>query len=146
MMKNTIYASFSDPKLAHKAAGALLDRGLREEDLSLIAGQEPLEASKIHLIREAGLVIGGGALARAIADLSRSAKAESATSALMTYLREQGVESEIIAAYDYSITHGGAVLGATLPSGVVDEGYAWEVLSKYVNLHVTSYENRPYVA
>src|SRR2546421_12371956 len=31
-----IYASFSDPHLAEKAAGALLDYGVRTDDLSLI--------------------------------------------------------------------------------------------------------------
>ena len=33
-----IYASFSDPSLAEKAAGALLDYGVRNEDVSLIRG------------------------------------------------------------------------------------------------------------
>jgi uncharacterized membrane protein len=35
-MGNTIYASFNDPGLAEKAAGALLDHGVRPEDISVV--------------------------------------------------------------------------------------------------------------
>jgi len=35
-MTRTLYASFADPSLAEKAAGALLDHGVRAEDISLI--------------------------------------------------------------------------------------------------------------
>src|SRR5438270_11952405 len=38
-MAETLYASFPDPALAEQAAGALLDRGVRSEDLSLIASE-----------------------------------------------------------------------------------------------------------
>jgi uncharacterized membrane protein len=36
-MAQTIYATFPDPSLAEKAAGALLDHGARNEDISLIS-------------------------------------------------------------------------------------------------------------
>jgi hypothetical protein len=36
-MQETLYASFADYRNAEKASGALLDRGLRQEDLSVIA-------------------------------------------------------------------------------------------------------------
>lgn len=48
-MRHTIYASFTDVDLARKAAGALLDKGLEEENLTLIsrhAGDEAGEAEK----------------------------------------------------------------------------------------------------
>ena len=32
-----LYASFADASLAEKAAGALLDYGVRQEDISLVA-------------------------------------------------------------------------------------------------------------
>lgn len=38
-MANTLYASFVDAALAEKAAGALLDHGVRAEDLSLIQNE-----------------------------------------------------------------------------------------------------------
>lgn len=39
-MGNTIYASFNDSSLAEKAAGALLDRGVRAEDLSIVQKED----------------------------------------------------------------------------------------------------------
>lgn len=39
-MGNTIYASFNDPSLAEKAAGALLDHGVRPEDISVVRSQD----------------------------------------------------------------------------------------------------------
>ncbi len=39
-MGNTIYASFNDPALAEKAAGALLDHSVRAEDISVIRSHE----------------------------------------------------------------------------------------------------------
>lgn len=38
-MGNTIYASFADPSLAEKAAGALLDHGVRAEDISVVRSE-----------------------------------------------------------------------------------------------------------
>lgn len=39
-MAQTVYASFPDAALAEKAAGALLDYGVRQEDISLVASGE----------------------------------------------------------------------------------------------------------
>ena len=39
-MSNTIYATFSNPEDAEKAAGALLDHGVRPEDLSVVRRHE----------------------------------------------------------------------------------------------------------
>ena len=39
-MGNTIYAAFQDASLAEKAAGALLDHGVRAEDISIVRGHE----------------------------------------------------------------------------------------------------------
>src|SRR5579862_9126995 len=36
-MTDTIYASFADAALAEKAAGALLDRGAKNEDISIVS-------------------------------------------------------------------------------------------------------------
>jgi hypothetical protein len=153
-MKNTIYASFSDPKLAEKAAGALVDHGLKEEDLSLIEGHgmrlaernwSLLVGATALLVPGVGLVVGGGELACAILRLASTVEMEPTAAALTGYLKDQGIESQTVAAYEHTVISGGAVLGATLPSGTVDEGKAWEILSKFSGLHVTSYLNRPYL-
>src|SRR4051812_39165893 len=39
-MADTLYASFADPSLAEQAAGALLDHGVKNEDISLVAGEQ----------------------------------------------------------------------------------------------------------
>jgi len=41
-MGNTIYASFIDASLAEKAAGALLDHGVRAEDISVVRGHNDI--------------------------------------------------------------------------------------------------------
>jgi hypothetical protein len=40
-MAQTLYASFNDPSLAEKAAGALLDHGCKDEDISIVS-REPV--------------------------------------------------------------------------------------------------------
>jgi len=235
-MRNTIFASFNDPKMAEKAAGALLDHGLHAEDLSIVqshkwrhlateeiapsempptvyivpnaggmatgvspfglmplvatvdeevvaeketdelpnleemakhglstttpqdagagalqgtawgAGVGAIAAVAALFVPGFGLVLGGGALATAIAGIAASAGAGAATGAMTGYLKDQGVESRVAAEYERVVNGGGAILGATIPSGDVDEACAWGILNKYAGQHVTSYVNKPYVS
>lgn len=140
-MKNTIYASFRDTKLAHRAASALLDRGLKAEDLSIISGQDGGAIDGLSFEVAAADVFGGGPLAKYL-----TASSSLDSSNMIGFLKDQGIESEVVAIYESTVTHGGAILGATLPSGLLDEGQAWGILAKYAGMHVTSYINRPYVS
>ncbi len=234
-MRNTIYATFTDPKMAERAAGALLDHGLKAEDLSIIQSHngENLTAEEIsptqvpatmyvvpnlsgmstgvspfamtplvevaddetlakrrveaeHSLEQqaksgisvttaedaeagairgaawgagigtaaaiaalfvpgVGLVIGGGALATAIVGLAASTGAGAGAGAVTGYLKDQGVDRHIADEYETVIQSGGAILGATMPSGNVEEGKAWEILTKYAGTRVTSYVNKAYV-
>ena len=45
-MAQVLYASFADASLAEKAAGALLDFGVRQEDISLVSNNERGQAQK----------------------------------------------------------------------------------------------------
>jgi hypothetical protein len=45
-MQETLYASFADYKNAEQAAGALLDSGLRKEDLSVVATMQAYDADR----------------------------------------------------------------------------------------------------
>jgi hypothetical protein len=92
-----------------------------------------------------GLVVGGGALATAVAGVVGAAGAGAAAGAMTGFLKDQGVESPSVASYERAVRSGGAVLGATIPSGDVDEGIAWEILSKYAGQNVTCYVNKPYL-
>lgn len=51
-MGNTIYAAFADPSQAEKAAGALLDHGVRPEDLSVVRSH----ADAAHLTATQGTI------------------------------------------------------------------------------------------
>ncbi len=46
-MAQTIYASFADASLCERAAGALLDYGVRKEDLSLLANERAIQTSEV---------------------------------------------------------------------------------------------------
>ena len=52
-MGNTIYAAFADPSQAEKATGALLDHGVRPEDISVVGYMTEPEAGK-HIITKSG--------------------------------------------------------------------------------------------
>jgi len=54
-----LYASFADASLAEKAAGALLDYGVRQEDISLVANDQYGQARESHTT-QAGAAPGAG--------------------------------------------------------------------------------------
>ncbi len=131
-MRTTVYACFGDCKLAGKAAAALLDHGLNHGDLSVVHGPT------------FGKVDGSGPLAKSVMGIGSGSGPDAAKTAVTRYLKTQGIDSELVARYEHTIQFGGAVLGATLPSGDVDESRAWTILDKYSGAHVRSYMNRPY--
>lgn len=51
-MGETLYASFGDPSLAEKAAGALLDYGVKKDDLSLVLHESSARAFDDRATRE----------------------------------------------------------------------------------------------
>ena len=168
-IRTTIYATFNDPKLAKKAAEALLYRGIASSDLSVIqshlwdglseetmAGQRNGSAREVRVgavgalevlfVPGFGLVLGSGALASAIEAVAVTIGAGAAAAAMTGYLKNQGVERLYVSHYENAIQSGGAILGATLPSGAVDEGTAWVVLDKFAGMNVSSYISRTYVS
>jgi len=48
-MAETLYAAFSDASMAERAAGALLDYGVRKEDVSLVASETYAQTRGAHL-------------------------------------------------------------------------------------------------
>lgn len=220
---NTIYASFTDPELAEKAAGALLDFGMDPNDISLLHHQavaarrneinygiddnlEPTtmpsvqattaENDKLYkdiedcdkanldaksgistttpadagvgaakgavvglgvgtiaalaslLIPGIGLVVGGGALAIAIAGAAGATGAGAVAGAVTGYLKDQGVEEHIAKTLATTVQSGGSMFAVQVPSGKVDEQQARSILEKYGADNVHSYvtSGRGYVA
>jgi hypothetical protein len=62
-MAQTLYASFSDISLAEKAAGALLDYGVRQEDISLVANGERSDGQTVPMASSPGQAYGGSGVA-----------------------------------------------------------------------------------
>jgi len=73
-----------------------------------------------------GFVLGGGALASALA-----AGAGAAAGGVTGFLKEQGVPAEAAQHYHGAIDQGGAMIAVVIPSGKVDQATAEEVLTKY---------------
>ncbi len=238
-MAQTLYASFNDASLAEKAAGALLDFGVRNEDISLVSrerngattvngdttvsssdsyntdtsrhdyvqhsatvaerettgainrdfdttdrdsntivinhgtgegdktelaakqglstttpgdaaagaakgagiglGIGALAALASLVIPGFGLVVGGGALATAIAGAAGATAAGAVAGGVHGYLKDQGVPDEVAEDYNRSVQNGGAILSINVPSGNVDEATTREILGKYHASNVNTY-------
>ncbi|RYG23224.1 hypothetical protein EON82_14665 [bacterium] len=77
-----------------------------------------------------GLVLGGGALAAAVAGLAASAGAGAVAGGVVGYLKDQGVPADEIPAYQEAYEHGGAILSVVINPGT-DLGKVQELLRKY---------------
>jgi hypothetical protein len=88
-----------------------------------------------------GLVVGGGALATAIAGAAGATAAGAVAGGVHGYLKDQGVPDHVAMDYNKAYEHGGAILGVTVPSNNVDEATVREILSKYGASNVNVYGN-----
>jgi len=86
-----------------------------------------------------GLVVGGGALATALAGAAGATAAGAVAGGVHGYLKDQGVPDQVAMDYDYAVNTGGAVLAVTVPSGNVDEATCREILAKYSANNVNTY-------
>ena len=90
-----------------------------------------------------GLVLGGGALAIALAGLAGTTAAGAVAGGSLGYLKDMGVPGESIDKYSHVIRGGGALVSVSVPSGDVSEQAIRDILAKYssegIELHpVTS--------
>ncbi len=199
-MSKTLYASFIDAELAVKASGALLDEGVRKEDISVISkekgestdpnhpaqmyttdGQlfernaderEKTENAAKHglstttsgdaavgaakgagiglgvgvlaalaaiFIPGVGLVLGGGALATAVAAAVGTTVAGAVVGGVDGYLVDQGVPQEAAIDYNHAYENGGAILAVHVPSNGIDEFAVQSILAKYNASNVSTY-------
>ena len=203
-MDKTLYASFDDIDLAEKAAGALLDHGIRNEDISLVANDRYLDRhtevvdaavdrdyNTVIVDRDApnddrdatlgqaksgittttaadagsgaakgagvglgvgvlaglaslavpgfGLVLGGGALATALAGAAGATAAGAVAGGVTGYLKDQGMPDHAAETYHDNFERGGAVLAVALPSNDVDGMTARQVLDKYGATNINTF-------
>jgi hypothetical protein len=218
----TIYASYNSDAQASKAVGALLDYGVRAEDISIIAPRgtpdyynnmshmstnadlgtgdgnvnrvdvrnmpeyrsnaddlEDAESASAHdknkatsgittttgrdatvgaekgagiglgigavaavaclMVPGFGLVIGGGALATAIAGAAGATAAGAVAGGVHGYLKDQGVPDDAIGNYGQDYDAGDTLVAVTVPSNDVDVMTAHEILGKYAGKHINAY-------
>jgi hypothetical protein len=201
-MNQTIYASFADIDMAEKATGALMDYGMRAEDISLIANESHanrIPATSDEAVDDSyntmatdrdtpvyekeglgakagistttaadagvgaakgagvglgvgvlaglaslavpgfGLVLGGGALATALAGAAGATAAGAVAGGVTGYLKDQGMPEHATEAYREHFDSGGAILAVNVPSNDVGAATAEDVLDKYGATNINTY-------
>ena len=86
-----------------------------------------------------GLVVGGGALATAIAGAAGATAAGAVAGGVTGYLRDQGVPDEVAKDYHQAYENGSAMLSVHVPSGKLSELEISNLLSKYQATNVNTY-------
>lgn len=177
-MRPTLYGTFSTGADAEKALGALLDRGARAEDLSVVFSEDyrgmlavpdnerteqirrvaeqgittttasdaasgaakgtgiglgigAAAALAALIIPGVGLVVGGGALATALAGVAGATAAGAAAGGIAGFLIDQGVTDDQANSLSETVRSGGAVVTVSTPTGDLDSTEVSEILQKY---------------
>ncbi len=186
-MRDILYASFAEGSQAEKAVGALLDAGVKDEDISLVFNEKysitdsggrcseeapdvvenakhgvtmttgadaavgaakgaglglaigALATLAALFIPGVGLVIGGGALATAVATSAGTTAAGAIAGGITGLLKDQGVAAEASDRYNKTITNGGALIAIALPSGEISQLSIRQILSKYEGADFSTY-------
>lgn len=190
-MKQTVYGSFGTIRMAESALGALLDNGVKSEDISVIVHESHGDFARIDgpktveirdvaekgittttagdsvaamgigaaaglgigalaglaslFIPGVGLVIGGGALATALAGTAGTTVAGAISMGAYGFLKDQGVHEDVAQVYEATIHDGGAVLAVDVPSGLADEVTVRSILTKYGAEHLDTSAERTHV-
>jgi hypothetical protein len=84
-------------------------------------------------------IIGGGALATAIAGAAGATAAGAVAGGVHGYLKDQGVTDEAAAVYEETYQRGGAIVAVTIRPDRCDEVRVRELLAKYGAVHVNVY-------
>ena len=156
-MTNTIYASFSDPEFAQRAAKELVERGLKQEDLSFVGESENPNSGGVpgyDYASDYGSYVGaseeieanrmiseGDVVPTAPAGMegtpgypdpsfSNAIDGDLHREAAYEYLTSQGVDERAAIHFNKVVTTGGAVIAISVPSGTCDEECAREVLEE----------------
>ena len=85
-----------------------------------------------------GLILGGGALAAAVAGIAATAGAGAVAGGVVGYLVDQGVPADQIPHYQDAYEKGGAILSVSLAEGV-DRAQVQDVLNKYGGSNVQNF-------
>lgn len=194
-MAQTLYATFADASLAEKAVGALLDYGVRSEDISVISREHGVRDTQVDadgnthventrdegehaekagkhglstttggdarsgatkgaeiglgvgvvaaiaslIVPGFGLVMGGGALAVAIAGAAGATAAGAVAGGVTGYLKDQGVPDTAAIDYHHAYDKGAALLSVNVPSEKVTQIEIEGILAKYRAENINTY-------
>lgn len=86
-----------------------------------------------------GIVIGGGALATALAGAAGATAAGAIAGGVTGYLKDQGVPEHVATDYSKAVENGGAFLTIEVPTGSVDRFKAEEIIGKYNATNINAY-------
>ncbi len=100
-----------------------------------------LAALACLMIPGVGLVLGGGALATAIAGGVGVAAAGAATGGIAGYLDDQGMGPEVTTRYATAFALGSTVVSVEVPTGNLPPGFAEQMLAKYGATDVGTYHS-----
>jgi len=90
-----------------------------------------------------GLVIGGGALAGAVAGAAGTTAAGALAGGVTGYLKDQGFSEDKTMEYVDSFEDGVAILGISVPSDRVDASTAEAIFGKYQDVRIWKPEGHP---
>lgn len=123
-MSNTIYATFSNPEEAEKAAGALLDHGVRPEDLSVVRkhadGFTPVTAP--HTTASNVLLSNEAPLEPAISGSVYGTDPADATAARAEVMEREDEDIDDVAKYGITTTTGGDAGAGAVKGTIVGAG------------------------
>lgn len=105
------------------------------------AGVGLLAALAALFVPGVGLVLGGGALAAAMAAGAGTMAAGAVAGGVVGYLKDQGVPEDVANTYSNNLAAGGVVLGVAVPTGRLTALEADALLAKYGANHVATYNN-----
>lgn len=88
-----------------------------------------------------GLILGGGALAAALAGGGATILAGTATGAVVGFLRDQGIPEDMATHYSDRFVQGGAILAIAIPSGKLSGGEIEGILAKYGAENIATYNS-----
>jgi hypothetical protein len=80
-----------------------------------------------------GVILGGGALATALAGVAGATAAGAVAGGSFGYLKDQGVPAESVDFYHNTVKGGGALVSVSVPSGNVKEMEVRDIMSKYAS-------------
>ncbi len=83
------------------------------------------------LVPGVGLVLGGGALATALAGAAATTAAGAIAGGMTGYLKDQGVDEETATRFSSHVERGGAIVSISVPSGDLDTATVQSIFAKY---------------